>query len=266
MKILFYLFLFCLCLYAKPRIIVLDAAIIEALYLLDAEDTITAIAQTQNSTIYPHEKTKNLPSVGTYARPSLEKIVSLKPTLVVLNRYSVNLKEDLQRLGIESVHYPSNSLQDVLSNLLSIAQKLNKEKKANEIIQQLQSRLQTIQSQPIGKKGVFFYSSSPLMAFSKDTLAGDVLKLLGITNIAKDSFGDRPILNQEFLLVQNPDFIFYGLGLRETKDLYKTNPLIQKTKAFKNNHIFYINASLLLRGSPLIIDEIERIHRLLSSI
>ena len=65
------------------RIVVLDPAVIEMVYLLGGEDKIVGIARLENSKIWPEEKTKKLESVGTFINPSLEKIIALKPDLVI---------------------------------------------------------------------------------------------------------------------------------------------------------------------------------------
>lgn len=264
-KFLLWISLFC-SLYSRADIVVLDSASVEIFYLLGAEDRISAIASLKFGKIYPYEKTKNLPSVGTYAKPSLEKIVALNPSLVILNRYSTNLKEDLERLHIKSIFLEANSLEQILDNIKTIAQITNKKQKAQELIGSFKTKLQKIREKPLNQKGVFFHSSAPLMAFGKDTLAGDILLALGIKNIAGDSIGLRPILNQEFILKENPDFIMYGLGLKDTQELYKTNPLLTQTNAVKRGHIFFLSASALLRGSPRVIEEIEKLHQQLQNI
>ncbi len=265
-KIFLFLALVCQFLFGKADIIVLDPAGVEIFYMLNAEDRIAAIASLQSNEIYPYDKTQNLPTVGTYSKPSLEKIIALNPKLVILSYHSTNLKEDLQRVNIESFFLKADTLEEILSNIKKIAQVTGKEKEADAIIATFNESMQKFKNHPIGKKGVFFYTSAPLMAFGKNTLPGDILSVLGVENIAHESVGDKPILNQEYILQSDPDFILYGLTLKRAEELYKTNPLLKSTKAFKQGNILPVNASLLLRGSPRIISEIESLYQELLSL
>ena len=61
------------------RIVVIDPAVVEMIYMLGGEDRIVGIAKLENSKIWPEDKTEELKSVGTFINPSLEKIISLKP-------------------------------------------------------------------------------------------------------------------------------------------------------------------------------------------
>ncbi len=71
-KILIIISLFLITLNAKERLVVLDPASIETLFMLKAEDQIVGIATLQHSNIYPKDQTSKLTSVGTFSNPSLE--------------------------------------------------------------------------------------------------------------------------------------------------------------------------------------------------
>ena len=66
------------------RIVVLDPATVEMIYMLGAEDKIVGVANLERSKVWPEEKVAKLESVGTFMNPSLEKINSLKPDLVII--------------------------------------------------------------------------------------------------------------------------------------------------------------------------------------
>ena len=61
------------------KIVVLDPAVIETLYLIGAENHIAAIGTIARSKIYPEEKVKLLPNVGHINNSSVEKILSFSP-------------------------------------------------------------------------------------------------------------------------------------------------------------------------------------------
>ena len=66
------------------RIVVYNFGAVEILYELGADNNIVAIAN-HSKKIWPQEKTEKLPLAGSVSKPSLEKILSFKPDLVIFN-------------------------------------------------------------------------------------------------------------------------------------------------------------------------------------
>lgn len=263
-KVLTLLLVFTSLIYAK-RLVVLDPSIVEIIYKLEAQDQIVGISKMMHSKIYPYEQTDKLPSVGNYSKPSIEKIIALKPDLVITNRYSSKTKEDLERFKIETTDFEANSIDDIYKNIKSVGEIVSEPKKADELIQMMKKRLAKINKTRLkDKKAIFFYSVSPLMAFKSKSLPGDILKLLGIKNLSDNIQGDRPIISQEYILTQNPDFILAIKGMGKTSNILDVNPLLKKTKAGKNNSISFVSSSDYLRGSYRIIQPIENLYKMLS--
>ena len=96
-----------------------------------------------------------------------------------------------------------------------------------------------------------------MTAFSDDSLPGDVLKHLGVTNIASNVPGQRPILSPEYILKENPDFLAGAMSLDSPQQIIEASNVIAKTKAGKNKNIFILDSSIMLRSSYRIFDEIE---------
>lgn len=258
MKKIFLILALCLNFSWSKSLIVLDPSVVEILYMLEAEDEILAISNMLNSQIWPEEKTKNLTSVGNYSKPSIEKIVSLKPKFVISNRHSVNINHDLKKFNIKTLSFEANSINDIYKNIQEISKLVHKEEKAKILIKNLKTKVNNIKKvTKDSNKAVFFYSTAPLMAFNSKTLPGDIMKLFGFKNLSDELKGERPIISQEFLLIQNPSYILVISGMANTDNLIKTNPLIKQTKAYKNNKILYVSSSSVLRGTPRIIDEID---------
>lgn len=249
--------------YAK-KLVILEPSIVEIIYKLGAQEQIQAISKMMHSKIYPAEKTDKLTSVGNYSKPNIEKIISLKPDLVITNRYSSKTKEDLERFGIKTTSFEANSIEDIYKNIKSIGEIVGKQKEASELIKDLKERLAKIDKTKLkGKKAIFFYSSSPLMAFNHKTLPGDILKFLGLVDLSDNLKGDRPIISQEYILTQNPDFIITLKGMGNTSDILEVNPLLKRTNAGKNKAIFFVPSSEYLRGTYRIVGAIEKLHETL---
>ena len=243
------------------RIVVLDPATVEMIYMLGAEDKIVGVANLERSKVWPEEKVAKLESVGTFIKPSLERIITLKPDLVITSALTDdNLNNGLKSNNIESKRVQANSIEEIFTNFLKVAKMLGKENEANKIIAEKKAKLEEIKKIATGnKKGLFVMSASPLMVFGNDNLPNDIMKLLNIKNIAENQKGRNPIVTPEFIIKENPDIIITLLP--NPSQIVATNPQLKNVNAIKNSKFIVVNSSQILRGSPRTIDQIEEIAK-----
>ena len=243
------------------RIVVLDPATVEMIYMLGAEDKIVGVANLERSKVWPEEKVAKLESVGTFMKPSLEKIITLKPDLVITSALTDdNLNNGLKSNNIESKRIQANSIEEIFTNFMEVAKMLGKENEANKIIAEKRAKLEEIKKMATGnKKGLFVMSASPLMVFGNDNLPNDIMKLLNIKNIAENQKGRNPIVTPEFIIKENPDMIITLLP--NPSQIVATNPQLKNVNAIKNSKFIVVNSSQILRGSPRTIDQIEEIAK-----
>lgn len=240
------------------KLIVLDPAVVETIYLLNGEEKIVAIGKTAMSKIYPEEKTKDLESVGNISKPSLEKILSYTPDLVILNGMSTKTGETLKSLKIPYLINEAGNIQEILDNINAYGEILGKKEESKKLYEDSAAKLdelkEKIKNKPLGLKGTVLYSVSPMMGFNSKTLPGEVLELLGVKNITNSLTGERPIISQEFLLKENPDFLAGAMSIKSVDDIKNSNPAIKEIKAGQKNNIFIVDSNKILRGSPRIFE------------
>ena len=243
------------------RIVVLDPATVEMIYMLGAEDKIVGVANLERSKVWPEEKVAKLESVGTFIKPSLEKIIALKPDLVITSALTDdNLNNGLKSNNIEAKRIQANSIEEIFTNFMEVAKMLGKENEANKIIAEKRVKLEEIKKMAtINKKGLFVMSASPLMVFGNDNLPNDIMKLLNIKNIAENQKGRNPIVTPEFIIKENPDMIITLLP--NPSQIVATNPQLKNVNAIKNSKFIVVNSSQILRGSPRTIDQIQEIAK-----
>lgn len=243
------------------RIVVLDPATVEMIYMLGAEDKIVGVANLERSKVWPEEKVAKLESVGTFMKPSLEKIIALKPDLVIMSALTgEELNNGLKSNNIEAKRVQANLIEEIFTNFLEVAKMLGKENEANKIIAEKKAKLEEIKKIATGnKKGLFVMSASPLMVFGNDNLPNDIMKLLNINNIAENQKGRNPIVTPEFIMKENPDIIITLLP--NPSQIVAANPQLKNVNAIKNSKFIVVNSSQILRGSPRTIDQIEEIAK-----
>ncbi len=244
----------------ENRLVVLDPAIIEIIYMLGEQRTIKAIASLQHSHIYPEDQTKKLPSVGTFSNPSIEKIIATKPTLVILSLYSLGLREKLENLGIKTAYFEANRLDEMFDNIQNLAKMLGVESKGKQLTQKTREQIEELKSNPIGKSAIFLYSGNPLMGFNDNSMVADIMRIVGLENKTIATKIPRPIISNEFLLKANPDMLIFDLQITDKEMLIAQNPTLKNLKAYKNNQIYACNPKVhtLLRASPTIVERIKQ--------
>lgn len=262
--------LFCISLmWGAKKVVALDAAAIETIYLMEKEDSLVGIVQMMGE-IKPKEKTSQLYKVGTFQHPSLERIIALKPDLVILSTYSQGIKDKLHSFKIKTMDYEVNSFEEMYAKIRELGSFFQDPQKAEQIITHFKAQLKELTKHPINKQGLFLYSSNPLMAFSNQSLIGDIFTALGVQNITNQpnlSPTAQPILSKEYILGQQIDFILFGLQIPSKEALLlEADNILRTTQAYQKGNIIAFNPYTLLRASPLMIEHIKSLHHMLSNL
>lgn len=243
------------------RIVVLDPAVVEMVYLLGGEDKLVGIAKLERSKIWPEEKTEKVESVGTFINPSLEKIIALKPDLVIESFHSSDaIDKNLTSNNIEIIKIQANSIEDIFKNFQKVAKILGKEKEAEKIIAEKRQKIEEIKKiDTAEKKGLFILAPTPMRVFGKGTLPNDIMEMLNIKNIAAGMEGMSPTLTPEYIIKENPDIIL--TFVKDPQEIVKANPQIKDISAIKNNKFVVLETGQILRGSPRMIDYIADVYQ-----
>lgn len=159
---------------------------------------------------YPAELQK-LPQLGGGIDPQLERIVALRPD-VVLIASSARAWERLEALGLKVVALEPKNLADVQRVLLTVGQLLDSAD-APRLWQQMEMDVtQAARDLPATVRGtrVYFEVNDGPYAASEASFIGELLVRLGVSNIVPAALGPFPLLNPEFVVRANPEVILVG--------------------------------------------------------
>ena len=252
------------------KIIVTDPGVIEILFKIGGEKSIVAIAKTSRSKIYPSDKVDKLVSIRNISNLNLEKVVEYKPDLIVVSSMMLRNVDAVKKMGYNIIVSNASSLDGILDTISVTGVISGKKEEAEKLRKECLIKLERIEKENSKKtsklKGAILFSTSPMIAFSEDSIPGDVLKHLGVINIAANIPGQRPILSPEYILKENPDFLAGAMSLDSPKQIIEASNVIPKTKAGKNNNIFILDSSVILRSSYRIFDEMEVLKEKLDKI
>lgn len=208
MKHILLLFFLTFSLKAQERIVALSPAINEIVFALGAEKQI--VANTKYS-LYPKAAIA-LPKVGGYFSPSLEKIVALKPTLVIMQDNNQKLSVKLKRLGIKSHIIKIDKLQSISQAILEIGKVLKKEEKAKEIVAQIDEQRKKLQNIVSGKKILIVFGRNAkldkqIFVAGQNLYYDEIINESNNTNALQSTRKGQPILNMENIIACNPDIV-----------------------------------------------------------
>ena len=178
--------------------------------------------------------------------------------------------EAIKKMGYKVIVSNAPDLNGILDTISVTGIISGKKDEAEKLRKECSLKLEKIEKEneknSFKLKGAILFSTSPMTAFSEDSIPGDVLKHLGVINIAANVPGQRPILSPEYILKENPDFLAGAMSLDDTQKIIEASNVIPKIKAGKNNNIFILDSSVILRSSYRIFDEMEVLKEKLNKI
>ena len=128
---------------AQPsRIVSLIPAATEMLFAIGAGPRVVAVSSYDR---FPPEVAK-LPTVGALIDPNVERILSLKPDLVVIYATQTTLKEQLTRAGIGVYDYRHAGLADVTTTIRDLGERAGRAAQANALADRIEHGLDDIRA------------------------------------------------------------------------------------------------------------------------
>lgn len=250
---------------APRRIVSLAPNITEILFRLGLDEEIVGVSLHCN---YP-EKAKTRPPVGSYIRLDFERILSLRPDLVIATGAG-NTREMVKRLeefGLPVYVVFPKDFDGVLQSILHVGQVVKREKEAVEVVSDMKKRKERIREATEGlpRPRVFLQvGEAPIVTVGKGSFGNDLVRLAGGENIAGHEKQMYPRIGIEEILKRAPEVILvssmnpdgdYEKVIREWKR-WKTIP------AVKSNRVHLIDSDLIDRPAPRIIEGLEQMARL----
>lgn len=253
----------------KPpqRIVSLAPAVTEMLFAIGAGNRVVGVTSYCD---YP-PAAKKLPKVGGFTNPSLEKIVNLRPELVVAMRGNpLNLLERLEKMGYPVFALNPQKLNDVLSGVERLG-KLIGSKEAEKVVSDLRRRVERMKMMASKvpwerrPKVMIELWDNPLIVFGRDSIGNEVIELAGGRNIIEKGRIPYPQISLEFVLENQPDVIVLAhmTKVRNPLEEVKRRANWERLKAVREGRVFAIDADIIDRPGPRLIQAIETLHRLL---
>lgn len=205
------------------------------------------------------EEAKKIQKIGDTLKPNIENIVALKPQVVFVSTASQleTFTQTLDKQGITVFVTNTNNLDSIYQSIEKIGEVFGTKEKANEIVSSLKRRVANVEEKTknAAKPKVFVQIDKSLYTIGKDSYITDLISKAGGVSATKDLETAYPKLSKETALALNPDIII----LSESPDNDEPNEVFKNSNAVKNGKVFKINADILSRPAPRIVDALEQI-------
>ncbi|MBX9690630.1 MAG: helical backbone metal receptor [Candidatus Obscuribacterales bacterium] len=191
----------------SPKLVSLAPSNTELLYSLGLGKNLMAVSEICD---FPPEA-KSKEKVGNLSSVKMEKIAKLKPDLILLVSGQESLANNLQKHGFKTLILDNSSIYNISKNLLQLGKVTGKEKPAAKLSSAFENSLKSLKALNSGdtrKQRIFVCVwPQPLMSAGKASFMNEGITIAGGINCTGDMPQAYPRINQEKLIIMQPDLI-----------------------------------------------------------
>jgi iron complex transport system substrate-binding protein len=216
---------------------------------------------------YPPEA-KSVAEVGDTAHPSLERLIALKPQVVLISTASQLevFTRQLQNQNIAVFVTDPHDLEGVFRSIIQVGQILGHTDQAEVLVQNLRERTARVEAAVKEKPPVrVFYqlSAEPLYTAGHDAFVTDLIRRAGGVSVTADVPGAWPKYSNESALAAKPEAIILPTGGSMGSGNSTVAGALRQSPAVLADRVYKINDDHLVRPGPRLVDGLEAMARAL---
>lgn len=254
------------------RVISLVPALTEMLYAIGAGPQVIAVSSYDE---YPPD-VKALPRVGALLDPDTERILSLKPDLVVTYGSQVDLQAQMKRAGVPTFDYRHGGLAHILVTIRDLGVRTGRAAEAATLVAAIEARLAAVRAAVAGKRRprtLLVFSREPKTLRNVYVSGGrgflhDMLEIAGGEDVFNDIDKESVQVSTETILARAPEVI---LELRP-EEIPDGQPMkeelaswsrLASVPAVRNNRVHFISGHAVTVPGPRVAESVERMAKAL---
>jgi iron complex transport system substrate-binding protein len=254
------------------RIVCLTEETTEALYLMGEQDRIVGIS---GYTVRPPQARKEKPKVSAFTSAKIDKILDLKPDLVLgFSDMQADICAELVRAGVEVHIFNQRSINEIFQMLQTLGALIGEPIKAAKIIERFQDNLTKVKQNALSlnhKPKIYFEEwYEPYICGIR--WVSELIEMAGgidcFSEMSRNGLGkDRIIADDNRIIEANPDIIIGSWCGRKFKpQKVAGRPGWQAISAVKTGHLYEIkSADILQPGPACLTDGIRQIAEIVEN-
>ncbi|ADY27719.1 ABC-type transporter, periplasmic subunit (plasmid) [Deinococcus proteolyticus MRP] len=198
------------------RIVAMLPSHTETLIAIGAGGKLVGIDEYSN---YPKNVTDNITKVGNGFQPNIEKIVALKPDLVLADESSSSrLTARLEAAGLTVYGGTAQTYNEVFQKIVVLGRLTNRESGATRLVSSMRRDLSALERTVVNRPKVSTYYEVDPTPYSvgPNSFIGTLMTRAGGRTIVPASLGDFPKIDPELIVRSNPQ-VMIGLTPEEAR-------------------------------------------------
>lgn len=202
----------------------------------------------------------SVPSVGRYGQLDMERLLSLKPDLILLWPGSVGpaQRAQLERLNIPVTVAEPHSLEQLTAQIETLAEQLGRAEAGRQLAAHLRQRLAELRRRyhrDVPLRVFYQVWNHPLYTVGGGQIISDALSVCGARNVFDDLTLPAPQVSIEAVLQRNPQVILAGDP--QQLDEWKAWPVAQ-------GHVLQVPDKGLERPSGQMVEAVAKLCQVMS--
>lgn len=251
---------------APQRIVSLAPSNTEILFAIGAGGRVVGV---DNFSDYPPEGVKDLPRVGGLLYTNFEKIVELRPDLLLTIGGTEKQVQKLEELGLTVVVLQPRTFEDVFEKVLLVGQLVGAGEGARDVAREMRRRVDAVRTAlaglPRARRPRVFYEvwHDPLFTVGPGGFIHDVIVTAGGINVFADAQRDWPQVSLEEVVRRDPQAIITTFKESYEQLRSRTRPGWEGITAVRRGRILLIDQNIIARPGPRLVEGLEAIARFL---
>jgi iron complex transport system substrate-binding protein len=248
------------------RIVALAPNVVEVLYALGVGKRVVGVSQDSD---YP-PSAAHKPVVVTYHDANLEKIVALRPDLLIAAGINARYLPKLRSLRLPIIVLDPQTIGGILHDITIAGIATGTQAVARALVNRLQARIDAVTRRvrhAVSRPRVYYeydFDKAGGWTYGRGSFGDALITMASGYNVGRAGAGPYPQLSPEQIIGLNPQVIVlgdaaYGVSPRSVRE----RPGFAAIRAVQLNHIYPFTDTLVSRPSPRIVDGLEQLARLL---
>ena len=251
---------------AQMRIISITPATTEIAYALGLKDDLIAVSTFCD---YPPEA-KGKDKVGSFSDPNFEKILSLKPDLILATGLEqAQAVGKLKELKLPVMVWDPKNFSELYDSILEIGNACNRKDEAALLIKNMKKTISSVSERvaaigPDKRPKVYCEIwQDPIMTAGKGSFIDEIITVAGGINIASDAPRPFSQFSPELIVERDPDVIILGYTVKgESAAGYLSKRFgWGGIKAIRQKKVYDdIDPNVLFRPGPRLADAVVKLN------
>ncbi len=254
------------------RIVCLTEETTETLYLLGEERRIVGIS---GYTVRPPRARQEKPRVSAFLSARIERIVELKPDLVLgFSDLQADIARDLAKAGLNVMIFNQRSVEQILSMILTLASLVGAAEKGSALVSRLEQGLQEIseKAKAFPRRPRVYFEEWDEPMISGIRWVSELIEIAGgedvLSALSRSQAASGRIHDGVEVIRRKPEVIFGSwCGKKFQPQRVAARPRWQDIPAVRENRLFEVkSADILQPGPAALTDGVRRIHSVLEAL